>query len=68
MSDSVNRIAPPSVSMERPKAPGREREGKKRGDGRRKTAEAKEQDPAESSETPEPNEKKNKGTKIDISA
>jgi len=54
--------------MERPKAPGREREGKKRGDGRRKAAEPKEQVPTEGSATPEPNEEKNKGTKLDISA
>jgi len=68
MADSVNRIVPPSVSVDRTLSPGREREGKNRSEGRRKAAEPKENGPVEDSETPEPNEEKNKGTKLDISA
>jgi len=54
--------------MERPKESAREREGKNRRARRRKAAEPEENGPADGSETLEPNEEKNKGSKLDISA
>ena len=72
MADSVNRIVPPSVSLDRTPALGRERERRNKGDDRKKARET-------SAELPVPADsaladhdltelEKNKGNNLDIKA
>jgi hypothetical protein len=72
MADGVNRIVPPSVSLDRTPALGRERERKNKGDDRKKATERSTEPPgAASLATPDQELaelEKNKGKNLDIKA
>jgi hypothetical protein len=72
MADAVNRVVPPSVSLDQTPALGRERERKNRGDNRKKTTETSDKPPAPASPTLPDDEltelEKNKGKNLDIKA
>ena len=72
MADGVNRVVPPSVSLDRTPALGRERERKNRGNERKKAAEERSEPPAPEGPTLPDDEltelEKNKGKNLDIKA
>ena len=72
MADGVNRVVPPSVSLDRTPALGRERERKNRGNDRKKAAEERPEPPAPARPTQPDDEltelEKNKGKNLDIKA
>jgi hypothetical protein len=72
MADGVNRVVPPSVSLDRTPALGRERDRKNRGDDRKKAVEERPEPPAPASPTGPDDEltemEKNKGKNLDIKA
>jgi hypothetical protein len=72
MADSVNRIVPPSVSLDRTPALGRERERKNNSDDRKKAGEKSTELPASASSATADHEltelEKNKGKNLDIKA
>ena len=65
MADSVNRIVPPSVSVDRTLSPGRERERKKRGESPRRQADEPAQADSQASVGSAPSEQE-KGKNLDI--
>jgi len=70
MADSINRIVPPSASVDRGTELRRER-GKNNGDRRRKPHPSAEPGPAspdDGAEAPPPETDKDKGSRLDISA
>lgn len=72
MADGVNRVVPPSVSLDRTPALGRERERKNRSDDRKRAAEERTEPPAPASSALPEDEltelEKNKGKNLDIKA
>lgn len=72
MADAVNRIVPPSVSLDRTQALGRERERRDKSGDRKKASEAAAEPAAPmthaNSEGPAPVAEENKGKNLDIQA